>query len=147
MIKTHVLTFVVLMPVLLAGCVAGRSSGPPEVRVSHLPPDEADILEALIRSEGVPLSVHPLCQEIAGTAKDQTIGRYVAGLLATHGPGTENWLGVYTQDTFEDGHWIATFLSISGTEDDPYHWGVEFLIRQSDGLVIPGSFRCFIPWG
>jgi hypothetical protein len=124
----------------------GRSAGLPEARVSHLPPDETDILEALFRSEGVPLTVHPLCQEIAGTAEDQTIGRYVAGLLATQVQGRQNSISVVAQEDFQDEVWMASIVFSSGDAGDPYHWGVEFQVRWSDGLVIQDSFRCFIPW-
>lgn len=133
---------------LTAACAIGPSVvARREIHVRHLPPSEADLLEALFRSEAVPLSVHPLCLEVAGTPQDETIGRYVAGLLATHRAGAVNWIEVYTQDAVEEGYWSATFLSVSGTESEPYHWGLEFLIRKSDGLVPPESFRCTVPWG
>ena len=135
-----------LLIVLTSGCVSNRLATAPEVHVSHLPPDETDILEALFRSEAIPLSVHPLCQEIAGTDRDQTIGRYFAGLLATHTPGHQNSISVAIDEADPDGDWIASVVSSSGDAGDPYYWGLEFRVRRSDGLVIPSSFRCFIPW-
>ena len=118
----------------------------PEIRVSHLPPDETDILEALFRSEGIPLSVDPLCEEIAGTDRDKTIGRYLAGLLATQVSGRQNSIGVDIEEADLDRAWIASIVFSSGDAGDPYHWGVRFRVRRSDGLVIPSSFRCFLPW-
>ncbi len=145
-VRMAALTLAALLWTLLAGCSMGRSTDLSELRVSHLPPDETDILEALIRSEGVPLTVHPLCQEIAGTAEDKTIGRFVAGLLATQVQGRQNSISVTVQEAFQDGDWMASIVFSSGDAGDPYHWGVEFQVRRSDGLVIQDSFRCFIPW-
>ena len=146
MVRRTALTLAALLPVLAAGCATDGLAAAPEVRVNHLPPDETDILEALFRSESVPLTVHPLCQEIAGTAEDQTIGRYVAGMLATQVSGRQNSISVTVQEAFQDGDWMASVVFSSGDAGDPYHWGVEFQVRRSDGLVIPSSFRCFIPW-
>ncbi len=40
----------------------------------------------------------------------------------------------------------VTFLPLGGTEEDPQLWGLEFRIRQSDGRVLPDSFRCYLAW-
>src|SRR5688572_19091819 len=66
---------------LLAGCAAVDEGPKSEVRVDHLPPENLDIIEALVRSGDIPLSVHPLCEELAGP-KAKTIGEYTALLLA-----------------------------------------------------------------
>ena len=111
-----------------------------------MPPDETDILEALFQSEAIPLSVHPLCQEIAGTDRDQTIGRYFAGLLTTHMPGHQNSMSVAIDEADPDGDWIATVVSSSGDTVDPYHWGIAVPGAPERWSGDPSSFRCFIPW-
>jgi hypothetical protein len=117
-----------------------------EVQVRHIPPSETDLLEALFRSASIPLSVHPLCEELAGSAGSRSIARYVAAILAEQGPHTANRLDVYAvgYDLFD--YWLVTFLPLGGTEEDPQLWGLEFRIRQSDGTVFPDSFRCYMAW-
>jgi hypothetical protein len=117
-----------------------------EVQVRHIPPSETDLLEALLRSASIPLSVHPLCEELAGSAGSRSIARYVAAILAEQGPHTVNRLDVYSvgYDLFD--YSLVTFLPLGGTEEDPQLWGLEFRIRQSDGRVLPDSFRCYLAW-
>ena len=117
-----------------------------DVQVRHVPPSETDLLEALFRSASVPLSVHPMCEELAGSAGSRSIARYVAAILAEQGPHTANWLALYAggYDLFD--YWSARFLPLGGTEEDPQLWGLEFRIRQSDGRVLPESFRCYLAW-
>jgi hypothetical protein len=137
--NTAVLTIFAL---LLAGCVVHEP--PPEVRVDHLPPENADIIEALMRSGDIPLSVHPLCEELAGP-KANTIGEYTAQLLAMQVEGGDNDVWSETGDGYVEGFWEADVVYSSGTKDERNHWGVRFLIRKSDGLVMRESFRCFVP--
>jgi hypothetical protein len=76
---------------LLAGCAVHEPIAP-EVRVDHLPPENLDIIEALVRSGDIPLSVHPLCEELAGP-NAKTIGDYTAQLLAMQVEGGTNDVG------------------------------------------------------
>ena len=128
---------------LLAGCALHEPTAP-EVRVDHLPPENLDIIEALVRSGDIPLSVHPLCEELAGP-NAKTIGEYTAQLLAMQVEGGTNDVWAGTGDGYVEGFWEADVVYSSGGEDERNHWGVRFLIRKSDGLVMPDSFRCFVP--
>jgi hypothetical protein len=128
---------------LLAGCAVHESNAS-EVRVDHLPPENLDIIEALVRSGDIPLSVHPLCEELAGP-NAKTIGEYTAQLLAMQVEGGTNDVWAGTGDGYVEGFWEADVVYSSGGEDERNHWGVRFLIRKSDGLVMPDSFRCFVP--
>lgn len=138
----------IVLSFLVASCAAARPAVAPEVRVAHLPPDETDILEALIRSANVPLTVDPFCHDIASTTEDKTIGRYVSGLLATHIRGGQNSIDVNVTEGYPDKKvWIGSVVFSSGEDQSPYVWGLEFRVRRSDGLVFPSSFRCFTLWG
>jgi hypothetical protein len=128
---------------LLAGCAVHEPIAP-EVRVDHLPPENLDIIEALVRSGDIPLSVHPLCEELAGP-NAKTIGDYTAQLLAMQVEGGTNVVWAGTGDGYLEGFWEADVVYSTGREDERNHWGVRFLIRKSDGLVMPDSFRCFVP--
>jgi hypothetical protein len=128
---------------LLAGCAVHEPTAP-EVRVDHLPPENLDTIEALVRSGDILLSVHPLCEELAGP-NAKTIGEYTAQLLAMQVEGGTNDVWAGTGDGYVEGFWEADVVYSSGRGDERNHWGVRFLIRKSDGLVMPDSFRCFVP--
>jgi hypothetical protein len=133
-----------LLFLALAGCISTASSGL-GVHVAHLPPDRTDILEALILSEAVSLTGDPGCAW-AGEGEDRTLGRYLAGLFTgpyqsyTDEPG-ENWIEIATKPEPADAGalWRSRVLVHAGAREPQ---GLEFLIRQSDGLVLADSFRC-----
>ena len=134
----------VVLFLLLAGCVSNPLADP-GLRVGHLPPDRTDILEALILSEAAPLATDPDCAwETEET--DRTLGRYLAGLLTgpyevfTDEPGV-NWIEIATapETSQERALWLSRVLIHAGEREVQ---GLEFLIRQSDGLVLADSFRC-----
>ena len=131
----------------LASC-ATESPDPSmrEVRIRHAPPSGTDLLEALFRSASIPLSVHPLCEELTGSAGSRTMARYIAAILSEHGANTPQRLDIYAQGHDRFNYWDVTFLPLGGTEEDPQLWGLEFRIRQSDGRVLPDSFRCYLAW-
>ena len=127
----------------LLGCASAATPG--QVRVAHRPPDRTDILEALILSEAVSLAGDPGCAWV-GEGEDRTLGRYLAGLFTgpyesnTDAPGV-NWIEIATTPEPADAGalWRSRVLVHAG-ERQPQ--GLEFLIRQSDGLVLADSFRC-----
>ncbi len=128
----------------LAGCGSAARSGP-EVRVAHLPPDRTDILEALILSEAVSLAGAPGCAWQTED-EDRTLGRYLAGLFTgpyqsyTDEPGV-NWIEIATTpEQGEAGALWRSHVLIHAGANEPH--GLEFLIRQKDGLVLADSFRC-----
>lgn len=114
--------------------------------MAHLPPDRTDILEALILSEAVSLAGDPGCAWTAEEEADRTLGRYLAGLFTgpyesyTDAPGV-NWIEIATTPEPADAGalWRSRVLVHAGAREPR---GLEFLIRQSDGRVLAGSFRC-----
>jgi len=116
------------------------------VHVAHQPPTPKDVIDAVIASGSVPLSVSPTCANVCTEPSDATIGRYLAGFLAE-------------MSASEKKNWIETKIepgkSASGEEvsictltlrhqdgDDRWGWGVRFHVRSSDGLVLASSFTC-----
>jgi hypothetical protein len=132
-----------LLAMPAASCMMSRPTATPEIRVRHLPPDAQDIIEALLRSESVPLTVHPSCTG-AGRDEDQTIGRYIGRLLAEryhydNWANRKNWIDVTIASDQSGGVWRSSVVIHAGDGDGG---GVEFEVRQSDGLVLANSFRC-----
>jgi hypothetical protein len=115
-----------------------------EVRIRHLPPTKGDVIEAAIRSHDVPLSVHYSCSTMVGS-KRSTIGDYLAEQILSFSETASKWIDVdfVPVQTPSGFYWDATvifhFLESNG---DPFEYGVRFLIRQSDGGVVPTSFSC-----
>jgi hypothetical protein len=117
-----------------------------EVRVAHQPPTAKDVIDAVIASGSVPLSVSPTCANVGTEPSDATIGRYLAGFLAElSSPSKKNWI----ETTVEPGRSptgeavsICTLTLRHEDGDDRWGWGVRFHVRSSDGVVIPSSFVC-----
>jgi hypothetical protein len=145
--------WLVLAAVSLASCGATPNSaqkadsrGQPEVRVAHLPPSAKDIIDAVIASGGVALSVSPTCRNVGTEPSDATIGRYLAGFMAElSSPEKKNWIETQVEPgTAASGEPVSicrlTLRHVDG--DDRWGWGVQFHVRTSDGLVLAGSFTC-----
>ena len=129
---------------VLTGCAASQQMVTSEVHIRHLPPDKTDIIEALIRSEGVPLTVDRSCSSVSDI-KEGTVGRYISSLISYLKEGETNWVEVTVVPRRAPAgmYWRATVMfHIALDSEDPFNYGVQFLIRQSDGLVIPSSFSC-----
>ena len=131
--------------VLLAGLIAACASSPArELRVRHLPPTKADVIEAFMRSHEIGPSIDWSCDSF-GTWEDQTMGRHLANLIAWSDPEKVNWVEIRIVPRRAPArlYWRATVLFRIDLEGpDPYTGGADFLIRQSDGAVIPSSFAC-----
>ena len=128
------------------GCAAVPVASVPDVQRGPLSPSETYVLEALFRGASTPLSVHPLCEELTGQAGSRTMARYIAAILAEHGANTANGLDVQARTREGLDYWEVSVLPLSGTEKDPQLWGLEFRIRESDGIALPESFRCYMAW-
>ena len=129
---------------VLTGCAASQQMVTSEVHIRHLPPDKTDIIEVLIRSEGVPLTVDRSCSSVSDI-KDGTVGRYTSSLISYLKEGETNWVEVTVVPRRAPAgmYWRATVMfHIALDSEDPFNYGVQFLIRQSDGLVVPSSFSC-----
>jgi hypothetical protein len=137
---------IVAVALVATGCAAAPGPEAQQVQRRPLELDETYILEGLFRAASTSLSVHPLCEELTGSTGSRTMARYIAAILAEHGPDTANWIDVQASEREGPNRWEVTFLPLSGTEEDPQLWGLEFDIRESDGIAIPESFRCSISW-
>lgn len=135
----------------LAGCgrpgtPAVQTAAQPEVRVAHLPPSPKDVLEALLRSSEVSLSVDKSCNSVGTEAGDQTIGRYVSGFLAEQSARKgKNWIdtGVEPEKNASGvAIWRCRVTIRHEDGDDRWGWGVQFDVRQEGGGVIKDSYRC-----
>jgi len=145
--------WLVLAAVSLASCGAHPSSvqkadgrGQHDVRVAHLPPSAKDVIDAVIASGSVALSVSPTCRNVGTEPSDATIGRYLAGFMAElSSPEKKNWIETQIEPgTAASGEPVSicrlTLRHVDG--DDRWGWGVQFLVRTSDGLVLADSFTC-----
>lgn len=124
----------------LLAVTACALDAPEEGAELRMAPDTEEILDVLLRSEAVPMRVHPSCQAIAEAEGIETIGAYVGALLARQTEGGENWTRVwlYAEDGSGEKFWRADVTFRGSLKES----GIEFLIRPSTRRVIPESFRC-----
>lgn len=129
-----------------SGAAAAAARPVTPVRIAHQPPSAKDIIDAVLASSDVPLSVSPTCEGMGTEPSDKTIGRYLAGFLAElSSPARKNWIETN----------VAPGRSAAGDEvsvcrltlrhedgDDRWGWGVQFQVRTHDGAVLPDSFTC-----
>jgi hypothetical protein len=116
------------------------------VHVVHQPPSPKDVIEAVIASGSVPLSVSSTCANVGTEPSDATIGRYLAGFLVElDAPDKKNWI----ETRIESGRSsagepvsICTLTLRHEDGDDRWGWGVRFHVRSSDRLVLANSFVC-----
>ena len=144
MARTLTINIVTVLSILVAGCVAERPAPASEVRVRHLPPDKTDIIEAVILSYDIPLTVDRSCYNVSDTANG-TVGRYISDLISYLKEGETNWVEVTVVPRRAPAgmYWRATVMfHIALDSEDPFNYGVQFLVRQEDGVVIPTSFSC-----
>ena len=131
----------------MAGCAAATHAPPPEHSSSELLLSDRELLASLFRSAAsTPLSAHPLCAELTGPGGSRTMARYIAAILAEHGPDTPNWLAIDISRNARLGSWQVTVLPLRGAEEDPQIWDLEFHIAENDGLLLPDSLRCHMAW-
>jgi len=127
----------------LAACSTPRPAG---VRVSHLPPSNKDLIEAVLAEQNIPLSVSTTCHNVGTEPSDATLGRYLAGFMTEmSSPDKKNWIEVTRKDGTSANRepvWICDFTLRHEDGDDRWGWGVRFQVRQSDGLVLPDSYVC-----
>jgi hypothetical protein len=143
--KRLVQSFALCLGIIVSGCAAEQEIAGPAIRFT---PHENDVIEVLLRSEWVPMEVHPSCRAIGAQDKVSTIGAYVSALLVSQGEGRENWVegSVEPAEAGQDKAWRASVtFHAGGWREDV----IEFLVLQDGGRVIPESFRCkffLLPW-
>jgi hypothetical protein len=125
---------------------AAQPAAPAAFHVAHRPPTSKDVIDAVIGSGSVPLSVSPTCTNVGTEPSDATIGRYLAGFLAElSSPGKKNWIETKVEpgrSAAGEEVSICTLTLRHEDGDDRWGWGVRFHVRSSDGLVLANSFTC-----
>jgi hypothetical protein len=133
---SHVIAAVLLV-LLATGCVLIAPEQGAELRMV---PDTQEIIDVLLRSEAVPMGVHPSCRAIAETEGIETIGGFVGALLARQTEGGANWTRAQIRaETGPDEMLWRAEVTFRGSLKEP---GVDFLMRPSTRRVIPDSFKC-----
>jgi hypothetical protein len=133
----------IAIALLFGGCAT--EAGAPEIRVRHLPPTKADVIEAAIRMYDEPLEGHDWCDGLVDDTEPRTLGRYLAGLISWQEQGDVNWTEVTIHPTESPAGklWQANVMFVGGDGGESlWGYGVYFMIRASDGLVIASSFVC-----
>src|SRR5687767_8017303 len=72
-----------------------QSVGDPSrsVLVGNRPPQPKDVIDAVLSSANVSLTVSPTCRSVGTESSDATIGRYLAGFMAEmSSDSTSNWI-------------------------------------------------------
>ena len=129
---------------LVAGCASDEPAAS-EFHVRRLPPTRADVIEAAIRMQEEPLAGHSWCKGLVEDTKSPTLGPYLASLIAWQEPGGVNFVDVdlIPREAPVGKLWQATIMFPTGDGAEAYvNYGVMFMIRQSDGLVLASSFVC-----
>ena len=143
--KAEARLFCASLVLVMSGCSRSSSEARP-VRIEHSPPNSKDLIEAALRSSDAPLSVDPSCQNAGSDFDDKTIGRYVSGLLAQQSePKGSNWIQTTAESARDRSGvdvWRCRIMIRHVDGDDRWGWGVQFSVRQRDGLVLRDSFKC-----
>jgi hypothetical protein len=122
------------------------STGEKVIRIAHLPPKPKDVIEALLRSSDISLSVDPSCNAVGTDASDRTVGRYISGFLSEQStPKGKNWIDIATEPSKSasgERVWRCRVIIRHEDGDDRWGWGVQFDVDERNGTVIKSSFRC-----
>ncbi len=123
-----------------------RSAAVTAAKVASRPPTRKDVIDVVLAHTATPLTVSPTCRNAGTEPDDVTLGRYLAGFMAEmDDPSTKNWIETtVTPGTSSGGDavWTCRMTLRHRDGDDVWGWGVSFVVRQSDGTVVPESFTC-----
>ncbi|MFO1304750.1 MAG: hypothetical protein U1F54_13540 [Burkholderiales bacterium] len=116
------------------------------VVVKHRPPTAKDVIDAVLASAHVPLSVSPTCRNVGTEPADRTLGRYLAGFMAGMSRESDrNWIETHVEPgpaSDREPVWICRMTLRHADDRDLWGWGVLFRVRQRDGRVLEDSFVC-----
>ena len=132
----------------IGACASGEDVVRPalgtQVRVRHVPPTRKDLIEAVLASAQLPLSVSQTCTNVGTEASDSTLGRYLAGFLSELSlPTDRNWIETTVDSTHSTDSVSTARVTIRHRAgNDEWGWGVQFAIRLRDSLVLANSFQC-----
>jgi hypothetical protein len=127
----------IAIALLLAGCATS-----PNPKLAIEPPDTAETIGLLFRSEGTPMTLHSSCRKAGRRWNATTIGRYVASVLDYN--LVRSWIaaGAAAEATGAGPAWRLTV--VFHTEDDflVNEEEIEFLVPLGARRALPESFRC-----
>jgi hypothetical protein len=128
---------IVAMALCLSNCRATSETQPPATQG----PQQA--IRAVLRLHDVPLTVHESCRNVGSQFGDDTIGDYVAGLIAEQtrtSPGGRNAVSASCQPSDTAGAYRCSVELAKQDGDDEWARGLEF--TTTGGQVDTGSIRC-----
>ena len=116
------------------------------VVVAHRPPTSKDVIDAVLASAGVELTVSPTCNNVGTEPTDRTIGRFLAGFMAEMSrDDAHNWIETSVEpgpSADAEPVWICRLTLRHRDNVDRWGWGVAFSVRQRDGAVLEKTFTC-----
>jgi hypothetical protein len=131
--------------------VSGCGSPQPDVPQSEAtdtesPPSTKDVLRFLLRHSDVPLTVDNSCSAVGTSSADRTIGDYLSGFWAEHADQDgQNWLEITTMPAAMrngEGAWECRLMIRRRDSEQEIGWGVSFLVRRANRVLVRDSFRC-----
>lgn len=129
-----------------AGCGSQAQPPPASHTVAKRPPTRKDVIEAVMASHAVKLSVHPSCRGVGTDKADTTIGAYLSGFLAAlENPAEKNYIETSVTEARSDiagPVWRCEFTIRHAAGEEEWGWGVRFDVRRDNGKVVPQSFFC-----
>jgi len=129
----------------MAACRAHEpQAGEPPVKVQHLPPTAKDVIEAAMVMSQTALS-DPSCKGFGTEPTDKTVGRYLAGYLAElSSPEAQNAITAAVNPGTEGGQavYVCRLMIRHSQKEDIWSWGVQFAVRQTDGILLRDSIHC-----
>jgi hypothetical protein len=131
---------IVAMALCLSNCRATSEAQPPAAQSAPGPPQA---IRAVLRLHDVPLTVHESCRNVGPRFGDDTIGDYVACLIAEQtrtSPGGRNAVSASCQPSEPVGVYRCSVELAKQDGDDEWARGLEF--TMAGGKVDNGSIRC-----
>jgi len=111
-----------------------------------VPPTAKQLIRAVMRMQGMPLSRGAHCAGVGTERRDRDIGDYLSGFLAELTDGGRNWIETgaerATDPRSRAAVWRARVVIRRVHEEDRIGWGVAFTLRARDHSLVPGSLVC-----
>lgn len=109
-------------------------------------PTAKQVVQAVLRNQDVPLTVHSSCRNVGSEPGDATIGDFLSGFLAEQNDAQS---GNAIQASCKPakgkqgaGLWDCELQLRHAKGEDVWTWGVAFAMRGKDRAAIRTSFRC-----
>jgi hypothetical protein len=136
------IALVLCLCLTLVGCRASDPVAP--IKLQHLPPAAKDVIDAAMAGSQISMS-DPSCKGFGTEPTDKTIGRYLAGYLAELSSQDARNAVTTSIQPGKDGDqavYVCRLMIRHAQGEDIWSWGIQFSVRQSDGVVLARSFQC-----